>query len=273
MQSESVQAATGAANVWIATGNIVVPAGVAALKKVIVGVAPNPAVAASALHLVPVFRLLGAGLLEQSPHQYTAQGADCIQLAATISTIIAEPGVMEYDVDIPVQTGGIIEVQHMNIAEALPGIARCELVFSAEAATPGNNMSDFVTHVMPVAAAVWEAVGIITVPTLGAGASPKKIKRIDCGFVMDSAGAAAAAMVSSRFRITGSGVAEGGNHHYLGTQASTTAGAASTGYADRAIITHEVDVPVNAGGQILVEQIIDLALPAGGDSVFGVQYA
>ncbi len=273
MQSDSVQAATGAANVWIATGNIVVPAGVVSLKKVIVGVAPDPGIGAVTIHLVPVFRLLGSGLLEQKPHQYIAQGCDVAQIVAGLSCQTPQLALMEYDVDIPVQTGGVIEVQHMNIAEAFPGIARCELVFSAEAAGAGNNMSDFVTAVAPAAAAAWIAVGNLTVPTLGAGASPVKIKRIDCGLVADSVAAITTSiMVSSRFRLTGSGIAEGGNHHILGNESVVACVGAGEGYLDRCIMTHMVDIPVNAGGIILVEQINDGDIQPG-DSVFGVQYA
>lgn len=273
MQSDSVQAATGAANVWIATGNIVVPAGVVSLKQVVVGVAPDPGFAAATIHLVPVFRLLGSGLLEQNPHQYVAQGVDKATIAAGLVGIYPEPALQTFDVDIPVQTGGVIEVQHMNIAEAFPGIARCELVFSAEAAAAGNNMSDYVTAVAPAAAAAWIAVGNLTVPTLGAGASPKRIKRIDCGLVPDGVAAIGTSiMVSSRFRMTGSGIAEGGNHHYLGNQNVQACVVAGEGYSDRCIVTHMVDVPVNAGGIILIEQINDGDIQPG-DSVFGVQYA
>lgn len=273
MQSETVQAATGAANVWVATGNIVVPAGVVSLKKVIVGVAPDPGFAAATIHLVPVFRLLGSGLLEQNPHQYVAQGVDKTTIAGGLVGVFPEPALATFEVDIPVQTGGVIEVQHMNIAEAFPGIARCELMFAADAASPGNNMSDYVTAVAPAAVAAWIAVGNLTVPQLGAGASPKRIKRIDCGLVPDGVAAVTTSiMVSSRFRLTGSGVAEGGNHHILGNQNVQACVAAGEGFSDRCIIMHIVDIPVNAGGIILVEQINDGDIQPG-DSVFGVQYA
>ena len=273
MQSESVQAVTGAANVWVATGNIVVPAGVVSLKKVIVGVAPDPGIGAATIHLVPVFRLLGSGLLEQNPHQYVAQGCDSMAIAAGLTMNNPEPALQTFDVDIPVQTGGVIEVQHMNIAEAYPGIARCELVFSAEATGAGNNMSDYVTAVAPAAAAAWIAVGNLTVPQLGAGASPKRIKRIDCGVVPDGVAAITTSiMVSSRFRMTGSGIAEGGNHHILGNQNAESCVGAGVGMVDRCIMTHIVDIPVNSGGIILIEQINDGDIQPG-DSIFGVQYA
>lgn len=273
MLSETVIAASGAANVWVAVGTVQVPAGVASLKKVKVAFAPDPGVAAVTVHTAPVFRLTGAGLLEQNPHQYLAQGVDCILVAATAGHVGAEPGVMEYDVDIPVSVGGQIQIDSMCIAETVVGTMRAELDFSAEAPGAGNNMSDFVTAVMPVAAGAWTAVGTLTIPQLGAGASPKSIKRIDCGFVNDNLGAVTSLRTSSRFRITGSGLVEGGNHHFLGNQNSGSNVVTGSGQYDRMIVTHLVDIPVNAGGQILVETILDVELPDGGDSVFGVQYA
>lgn len=273
MQSETVIAASGAANVWTAVGTITVPAGVVSLKKVKVGLAPDPGVLASTVHAAPVFRLTGAGMLEQNPHQYLAQGVDSILVAATDAHVGAEPAVQEYNVDIPVQVGGQILVESMCIAEAHVGTMRAELVFSAEPAGGANSMSDYVTAVMPVAAAAWTAVGTLTVPQLGAGASPKKIKRVDCGFVCDNLGAVTSLRVSARFRITGSGVGEGGNHHFLGNQNSGSNVVTGSGKYDRMIVRHDTDIPVNAGGQILVEAILDLELTDGGDMVFGVQYA
>lgn len=274
MQSESViAAAPGAANAWVAVGVIPVPAGVRSLVKVKVGVSPDPGVAAATIHLAPVFRLTGSGLLEQNPHQYLAQGSDLVLIAATTSLVSAEPDLMQYDVDIPVATGGPILIEVMSIAEVVPGTARCELVFSAAAPTATNSMGDFVTAVMPAAAAAWTAVGILVVPQLEAGKAPKKIDRVDCGFVMDNLGAVTSLQTSCRFRLTGSGIAEPGNHHFLGNQASGSNVVTGTGFYDRMVKTHLCDVPVNPGGQILVEVILDAELTNGGDSVFGVQYA
>lgn len=273
MLSESVVAAAGAANIWVAVGAIQVPAGVASLKKVKVGFAPDPGVAAATIHTTPVFRLTGAGLLEQNPHIYVAQGVDCVLIAATTALVAAEPSIMQYDVDIPVSVGGQIQVDSMCVAEAIPGTMRAELDFSAEPAADGNNMSDFVSAVMPVAANAWAPVAILTVPQLGAGPSPKRIKRVDCGFVNDNLGAVTSLRTSSRFRITGAGLVEGGNHHFLGNQNSGSNVVTGSGMYCDMIMTHLVDIPVNAGGQILVEAILDGELTDGGDSIFGVQYA
>jgi len=273
MQSETVTAASGAANVWTAVGIIVVPAGVASMKKVKVGFAPDPGVAAVTIHTAPVFRLTGSGILEQNPHMYLAQAVDCVLIAATTALVAAEPAVQVYDTDIPIQTGGQIVIESMCIAETIPGSMRAELVFSPDAAAGGNNMSDYVTAVMPAAAATWTGVGTFTVPQLGANNSPKRIKRIDCGFVNDNLAAVTSLRTSSRFRLTGSGVAEGGNHHFLGNQNSGSNVVTGSGMFCSMIVTHLCDVPVNPGGQILVETILDVELTDGGDSVFGVQYA
>ena len=274
MQSESVTAAApAAANAWGAVGIIPVPAGVKSLKQVKIGVAPDPGVLAATVHLAPVFRITGSGLQEQNPHQYVAQGSDCVLIAATTALINCQPAVQIYDVDIPVATGGPILIETMSIAEVVPGSARAELVFSPDAAAAGNSMSDFVTAVMPAAPAAWVAVGILVVPQLSGGGNPKRIKRIDCGLVMDNLAAVTSLRTSIRFRMTGSGIAEPGNHMFLGNQASGSNVVTGSGCYDRMIVTHFCDVPVNPGGAILVEAIMDVELTDGGDSVFGVQYA
>lgn len=273
MQSESISAASGALNAWVAVGNIQVPAGASSLKKVKVVFAPDPGVAAAAPHTIPAFRLTGSGLLEQSPHLYLGQGADSVLIAAATTLVTQEPAVMIYDVDVPVAVGGLIAVDSMCVTEAYVGSMNVELVFDKETARGGNNMSDFVTAVMPAAPAVWQAVGNLTVPQLGEGISPKKIKRVVCGFVNDSAGGVTSLRCSTRFRITGSGVAEGGLHHFLGNANSSSGVAASTGGHDRMLTSHDCDVPVNAGGIINVECIFDVELPDAGDMVFLAQYA
>lgn len=273
MQSESISAASGALNTWVLLGNIQVPAGVKSLKKVKVVFAPDPGVAVLAPHTIPVFRLTGSGLLEQSPHLYIGQGVDSVLIAAATTLVAQEPAIQTYEVDIPVQTGGLIVVESMCITEAYVGSMNCELDFSEEAAGSGNNMSDYVNAVMPAAPAVWVAVGVLTVPQVGQGASPKKIKRVDCGFVNDSAGGVTSLRCSIRFRLTGSGIAEGGLHHLLGNVNCSSGVAASTGGHDSMIVRHETEIPVNPGGQITVEAMFDVELPDAGDMVFGVQYA
>lgn len=273
MQSETGQAAAGAAGVWTLVNTFQVPAGVTRLKAIKVSMAMDPGVVAATIHTIPVFRLTGAGLLEQNPHFYLAQGADCVLVAATAGLVNAQTKVMMYDVDIPVSVGGQITVDSLCIAEAIPGTMRVELDYDATPSSGGNNMSDYVTAVMPAAAAAWTAVGTLTVPLLAAGSSPKRIRRIDCGFVYDSLGGVTSLRCSSRFRITGSGLVEGGNHHILGNSGSQANVVAGSGAFDRMIETHMVDIPVNAGGQIVVETILDTELPDGGDSIFAVQYA
>lgn len=273
MQSESVSAPSGALNAWVLVGNIQVPAGAGSLRKVKVVLAPDPGVAAAAPHTIPVFRLTGSGLLEQTPHIYIANGVDSVLIAASTTLVAQEPMVRQYEVNIPVAVGGVIVVESMCVTEAYIGSMNCELVFSAEPGGETNSMSDFVTAVMPAAPAVWVPVGVLNVPQLGQGKSPTRIKRVDCGFVNDSAGGVTSLRTSIRFRITGSGVAEGGLHHFLGNANCSSGVAASTGGHDRMLVHHDCDVPVNAGGQVIVEAVLDVELPDAGDMVFGVQYA
>ena len=274
MQSETVVAdAPVAADVWTAIDTITVPAGVSSLKKILVGLVPDAGVAAALLCSAPVVRLLGSGLLEQSPHEYVCQGVDIALIAAAVGGAVAEPETFEYDVDIPVAVGGTIDVQIMSTADVMPGTSRAELVFSDKAAAADNQMSQFVTAAIPAAADVWAEVDVITVPRLDVGNSPKKIREIAMGVVTDTASAAASLRTSARFRISGSGVAEGGDHEFLATGSGGSAVVTGPGVYDRAIVRRKVEIPVNSGGQILVEQMLDSELPDGGQAVFGVLYS
>jgi len=274
MQSETVVAAApAAAAAWTAVGTITVPAGVSSLKKVLVGLVPDAGIAAALLCSAPVVRLLGSGLLEQSPHEYVCQGCDIALVAAAVGGAVAEPETFEFDVDIPVAVGGTIDIQINSLADVMPGTSRGELVFSAAAAAAKNQMSQYVSAAIPAAADVWGAVGTITIPQLAVGNSPTRIREIVLGVVTDSASAAASLRTSARFRISGSGVAEGGAHEFLGTGAGGTAVVTGSGVYDRPLVRREVDIPVNSGGQILVEQLIDAMLPDGGQAVFGVLYS
>jgi len=273
MISESVVAAAPiAADTWTAVGSITVPAGVASIKKVVVSFVPDAGTAGATVHSAPVFRMIGSGCLEQSPHEYAAQGSDIPLIAATAGYAIAETNIMEYDVDIPVAVGGVIDIQCNSLDEVQTGTARAELVFSAEAAAASNSMSQYVDSAIPAAADTWSAVGTITVPQLAQGNSPKKITGVVCGFVPDVAATAVSERVSVRFRLSGSGLVEGGNHHLLSTGAGNGCVVTGPGVYQNCLIKREVEIPVNAGGQILVEQWHDTELCDGGTAVFHVKY-
>lgn len=273
MQSESaIGAVPGAADTWTDIGVFTVPAGVKRLKGVLGSVAPDPGAIAT-IHGAPVIRLVGSGLLEQSPHEYILQGFTQAITAANSGSAPVEPEIFEYLTDIAVQTGGQITAQ-INMLDEIPAAmtSRVSLEYDDIAPSAGNQMSQYVDAAAPGAAGAWTAVGTITIPQLQEGKNPTKIREIVCGLVADVAGNALIRQ-SSRFRLSGSGLKEGGLHHFLGTGAGvmwTTPGAQKY---DRPIVRHAVDLPVNAGGQINVEVIHDVEISEGGTVVCGVLYA
>lgn len=272
MQSESaIGAVPGAADTWTDINTFTVPAGVQRLMKIRANVVPDPGAIAT-IHGAPVIRLIGSGLLEQSPHEYLLQGFTQAVTAANSGSAPVEPGIFDYEVDIGVQTGGQITVQ-INMLDEVPAAmtSRVSLEYDNIATKGVNQMAQYVDAAAPGAAGAWTAVGTITIPQLKEGKSPIKIKEIVCGLVSDVAGNALIRQ-SSRFRLSGSGLQEGGLHHFLGTGAGvmwTTPGAQAY---DRAIVREKVDLPVNAGGQINVEVIHDVEISEGGTAVLGVLY-
>lgn len=269
-QSETaVGAVPGAADTWTDINDFVVPAGVKRLVRVKGGVAPDVG-AGVLIHVAPVIRLLGSGLLEQSPHEYVMQGFDVA--FATSGAVGIEPDMFEYDVDIPVQTGGQITVQ-INCINEIPAAMTSRIMLEYDAATSAgkNQMSQYVESDQPGAADVWAEVGTITIPQLEAGKTPERIREIVCGIVSDT-DATMLVRNSNRFRFTGSGLKEGGLHEFLGSESGdmfTTPGAVAK---VAPIVRHKTDLMVNAGGQILVECISDVEALVDGTAVCGVLY-
>lgn len=273
MQSESaIGAVPAAADTWTDIQAFTVPAGVKRLKGVLGSVAPDPGALAQ-IHGAPVIRLVGSGLLEQSPHELILQGFTQSITAANSGSGPVEPEIFEYLMDIPVMTGGQITVQ-INMLDEVPAAMTSRVVLEYDDVAPAaaNQMSQYVDVAAPAAAGAWTAVGVITIPQLTPEKNPTRIREIVCGLVADVAGNALIRQ-SSRFRLSGSGLKEGGLHHILGTGAGimwTTPGAQAY---DRPIVRHAVDLPVNAGGQIDVEVIHDVEISEGGTVVLGVLYA
>lgn len=261
-----------AADTWTAVGTITVPAGVKSLKKVVFGVSHDAGVAAALIHWAPVFRLLGSGLLEQSPHEYVGQGDDIALVAAAVGQVTAKTQSVQYDVDIPVATGGQIDVQCNSLDEVATGQVTAMLVFDSAEAASRNSMSQYVDAAIPAAADAWTAVGTITIPQAKEGTSPTKIKEIACCFIPDIAATAVSERVATRFRMTGSGLKEGGSHELIGTMYGCGCVVTGPGKYDDLPCRYKMDLPVNAGGQILVETIHETELCDGGTSVFGVLY-
>lgn len=272
MQSMTVvSAAPTAADAWTAVGTITVPAGAKSVKKVKVGATSDAGTGAATTHFAPVVRLLGSGLEEQSPHEFVAPGSNIPLIAATAGYAIAESNFIEYDVDIPVSVGGVIDIQSIALDEVQTGDVSVQLDFSPDAAAGKNSMAQYVDAAIG-AVNTWVNVGTINIPNPKAGTEPKKIREIICGVVPDVAATAVSELVVARFRISGAGIAEGGTHEYLGNQAGNGCVVTGPGVYQNCIVRHKLDIPVNAGGQILVEQRLETEVPDGGTAVFGVLY-
>ena len=265
-----VVAVPTAADAWTSFTDIMVPAGAASLKKVIVGVAPDEGVGAG-VRFAPVFRLLGSGLLEQSPHEFVGPCGN-INAPTTSGAQSAELNVQEYDVDIPVAVGGTITPQVITLDEAMTaGTCSICLIFSEEPAAAANSMAQYVDAAMTTTAGAWAAVGTITVPQMAAGKAPTKIIELAMAIATDQA-TIALLRCASRFRMTGAGIAEGGLHEYLGPQSGTAALTAGMLSYSRQKVSLKTNIPVNAGGQILVEQFLTTETPTAGTAILGVLY-
>lgn len=272
MQSHTqVVAVPTAADTWTSFTDIQVPAGAKSLVKVIVGLAIDDA-DPSGHRNAPVFRLLGSGLQEQSPHQYLGPMGN-IAAKTTSGAFAAELNTQVYAVSIPVTVGGNITAQVNTLDEAVTaGTCSISLIFSELDATGANSMSDYVDSAATTTADGWYTVGTIQVPQLKEGKAPSKIREIAMGIATDQA-TLALLRCASRFRMTGSGLGEGGLHEYLGPQSGTGCNTAGILGYDRQLVRLEVDVPVNPGGQILVEHNLAVETPTAGTAVFGVLYS
>lgn len=270
MQTETVAwSGTPTADTWQTIGTLNVPAGVKRLVRAKFGVTPDPA-AAVISRFLPVFRLMGSGLSEQSPHEFVGESGGVTNIAANSAALSLENA--SYDVDIPVMTGGQYLVQANFIDEgAVPVTVKAEVAYDNNAPTRKNSMSQYVDAAQATAADAWQQVGTITVPQLAAGNNPTKIREIVMAHALDMANAGTL-RASARFRLSGSGIAEGGSHEYIGANQGSNVTAAATDAFSRGTVRQPTDIPVNPGGSILVEQLIDSELPTAGSVAVGLAY-
>lgn len=77
---------------------------------------------------------------------------------------------------------------------------------------------------------------------------------------------------SSRFRLTGAGIADVGLHEFLGPASGTAGNTAGVLGIDHQMVRQKTDLTVSPGGDIVVEQMIDVETPTAGTAVFGVLY-
>lgn len=269
-QSETgIVAVPSSADAWTDVNTFTVPAGVKRLKKVIVSIAPDFGNSGT-VRFAPVFRLQGSGLLEQSPHEYIGPCGDAT--LATSGSGAVEPNNIEYDVDIPVQTGGTITAQVNTLDEAVTaGTVRVQLIYDDQAPGGKNSQSQYTDAAMTTTADAWATVGTITVPRMAEGKNPTKIKEVILAVATDQA-ALALLRTSARFRLSGSGIGEGGSHEFLGPANGSIAATPGVIVYDRQVVRHKVDIPVNPGGQILAEQLLDVETPTAGTAIVGLVY-
>jgi hypothetical protein len=284
MQSDVITGSIPAtADSWSDIDTLSVPAGVRSIKKIIVGAAVDTtetAGTARSLRALPVLRLIGSGILEQSPHEYLLDAVNVLYQSdanANATGFAIDDAVQEYDVDLPVQVGGEIVAQANMLDEVgVGGSIAVQLVYSDEEATAENQMSDYVDDSGTTTADVYSEVGIITVPQLEK--APKRIRELIIAVASDLTTAPQSKRISPVIRLTGSGVAEGGSHEYLGdwghAQIINAAGTGLFGeaFAHRCFRRVKVDIPVNAGGEILVEHKFVGETPTASTVAVGVLY-
>lgn len=270
MQTETLAlTVTPVADAWNTIGTFNVPAGVKRLVRVKFGVTVD-APAATIARFVPAFRIIGSGLGEQSPHEYIGMAGGLSGIAANCPALSLEP--LSFDVDIPVTTGGQFLAQVNFLDEgAVPVVVKCEVAYDNEAPVKKNSMSQYIDAAQPVAANVWVAVGNITVPQLAAGNNPSKINEIVMAHGLDEA-VTGLLIGSLRCRLSGSGIAEGGSHEYIGPCQGVGVFAAFGAAFDQGTVRQTTNVPVNPGGTILVEQLIDSDIPTAGTVAVGLMY-
>jgi len=263
MQSETGNAAVPtSADVWTAVTTFTVPAGVTNLTKMRFSVAPDWGTSAISVRVAPMFRLVGSGLLEQSPHEYIGQWAGIAMV--TSGGVEHDNLVAEYDVDIPVQTGGTFDVQCLCSTEAITaGTVTVNVFYDNNPTVQKNSMSQVSYLAGTTTADAWTTVTTITIPSPAEGSKPTKIRRIGLAVACDQGTTAVALRLSPQFRLTGAGLAEGGNHVYSGAYGGSAEFAAAAGAIaqNNGTAWIAVDVPINAGGQILVEHLFVTETP------------
>jgi hypothetical protein len=210
--------------------------------------------------------------LEQNPHEYPGPCGN-IASKTTSGAYAAELNFTEYDVDIPVAEGGTIVPQAISFDEVITaGTVSLQLDFSSAAAKGNNSMAQQVNVAASTTAGAWYTVDTIKVPKLVTGKDPVKIVKLFIGNPTDQA-TIALLRCALRVRLSGAGVGESGDHEYLGPHSGTGCNTAGIlGYSHQWVI-HDVDIPVNAGGEILVEHYFTTETPTAGTVIVGVVYA
>lgn len=275
MQSETgIVAVPSAADAWTTVATFTVPAGVKRLSKIRVSVAPDWGTTAGSVRMAPVFRLQGSGLLEQNPHEYL--GVFGGHAEVTTGGIQQNMLTSEYDLEIPVQTGGTFDVQVNTLDEAITaGTVMANVFYDEKDIVLKNSQSQYTDAAGTTTADSWVTVGTITVPAPQEANRPSKIRMVCFGVAVDQGTSAISLRLAARFRLTGSGIGEGGSHEFVfGGQYSGQIGTTpSQGIdQDNGTVWIDVDIPVNASGTILVEHRFDVETPTASTVAAGILY-
>lgn len=271
-QSEMVSAAVPtAADSFTNIGTIRAPAGMKRVKKAIFSISPDLTVAGNTVRIAPVFRLQGSGLLEQSPHDYLGNfggHADDTDEGSDYSD-----GRAEYDVNIPISTGGDIVISCNSLDEVITaGTMQCDLIFDDVEPVQENSMADFVDAAGPTSAGSFTTIGTLIVPEGKEGAKPTKIKELILAVGQDNGGADYALRLATQFRISGSGLVDPGLHVYSGPQGGSGIVVTGGTYIQGGSIHIPVDLTVNASGEIDCEMQYISETPTASTVAVGVLY-
>ena len=241
------------------------------IKKIQIGIAPDQTVVATSVQIVTVIRLIGSGVLEQSPHDYVGPCGGAF-ITTDEGASLGNFG-MEYNVDIPIGIGGDINILMDSVNEILAaGTVTVGLIFDDQPVTAKNNMADFVEAVVG-AAGSFVAVATLVVPQGEAGKAPSKISKLVIGLGIDQGVAAFALRHALSIRLSGSGLKGGGLHEYVGPHGDSGVVVTGGSLVANDVVEIDVDLPVNPAGEIDVEQILITEVPTAGTTIVGALYA
>lgn len=249
-----------------------VPQGKKRVKAIHIMLAPDHGTAAISVRSAPIIRLQGDGLGEQSPHDYVGPFGGVA--VTTDGTMVQENVNVDYEVDIPVVPGGEIEVLVNTLDEAITaGTVLVALIYDDDAPKANNSMAQTTDAALDTTADRFSNVGTVRIPLPEAAKAPKKIIAIIIGVAVDNGTSAVSLRGGVRIRMTGDGLKEAGDHEYLAkgfTEGRVTVGSIAFSNLTKVI---KVDLDINAGGSVLVEQRVEVETPTAGTIAVGFIYA
>ena len=183
---------------------------------------------------------------------------------------------MEYEVDIPVQTGGTYTADVNTLDEAVTaGSVMINVLYDDKVAVAKNSMSQFVDAAGTTTADAFAALGTFTIPKLDPAKDPTKIVEVVIGVALDQGTSAISLRTAPIIRLTQSGIKGSGLHDYVGPLATSAHNGTtpSQGVAqDNGTIRIETDIDINAGGQIVAEQQFRVETPTASTVAVGLVY-